>query len=214
MYLTKSRPEIATGVSFGATNSHNPLQYHYKELLYIVDYLREYQDEGLTIRVPRSKKIQLHTEVDASYLLHSDSKGHTGYAIGVTGGGFFYIRSSKQSLVSTSSTHAEMRAIFTLVKDLLFLIYICYELQIELELPALIFEDNSAVITVTTEENAYMKKCKHFIMVINYVREQVDLGIIKIDKILGTENTADLLTKKLRDGTFRDKASKLLGRQI
>jgi hypothetical protein len=96
MYLTKSRPEIATGVSFGATNSHNPLQYHYKELLYIVDYLREYQDEGLTIRVPRSKKIQLHTEVDASYLLHSDSKGHSGYAIGVTGGGFFYIRSSKQ----------------------------------------------------------------------------------------------------------------------
>ena len=36
MYLTKSRPEISTAVSFGATNSHNPLQYHYKELLHHV----------------------------------------------------------------------------------------------------------------------------------------------------------------------------------
>jgi hypothetical protein len=107
--------------------------------------------------------------VDASYLLHKDSKGHTGYAIGLTGGGYFYFRSSKQALVSTSSTHAEMRAIYTLVKDLLFLIYMCYELRVELQLPAMIFEDNSAVVTVTTEEYAYAKKCKHFLMVINYV---------------------------------------------
>ena len=40
MYLTKSRPEISTAVSFGATNSHNPLQYHYKELLHVVEFLR------------------------------------------------------------------------------------------------------------------------------------------------------------------------------
>ena len=59
---------------------------------------------------------------------------------------------------------AEMRAIYTLVKDLPFLIYMCHELRVELQLPAMIFEDNSAVVTVTTEENAYYaaKKCKHF----------------------------------------------------
>ena len=51
----------------------------------------------------------------------------------------------------------------------------------------MIFEDNSAVITVTTEENAYAKKCKHFLMVINYVREQINLGLIKINKIAGTK---------------------------
>ena len=196
MYLTKNRPEITIAVSFGATNSHN---------------LRANPDDGPIIRVPTSSRVQFYCEVDASYLLHYDSKGHTGYAIGMTEGGFFYIRSSKQTLVSTSSTHAEMRAVFTLVKDLLFLIYVCYELQVELELPALIFEDNSAVITITTEENAYMKKCKHFLMVINYVREQINLGLVQINKIQGTKNNADLLTKKLRDGTFEDKKQALLG---
>ena len=48
-------------------------------------------------------------------------------------------------------------------------------------------------------------------MVINYVREQTNLGLIKIDKIAGTKNNADLLTKKLRDGTFLPKRNALLG---
>jgi hypothetical protein len=87
----------------------------------------------------------------------------------------------------------------------------CYELRVELQLPAMVFEDNSAVITVTTEENAYAKKCKHFLMVIIYVREQINLGLIKIEKIAGTKNNADLLTKKLRDGTFLPKRTALLG---
>jgi hypothetical protein len=31
-----------------------------------------------------------------------------------------------------------------------------YEIRVVLQLPAMIFEDNSAVVTVTTEENAYV----------------------------------------------------------
>ena len=60
-----------------------------------------------------------------------------------------------------------MRALYTLVKDILFIIYICSELNIPLLLPAVIMEDNSAVVTVSNEKSAYLlKKCKHFIMVV------------------------------------------------
>jgi hypothetical protein len=42
-------------------------------------------------------------------------------------------------------------------------------------------EDNySAVVTVSNEESAYLKKCKHFIMVVNYVREQLELELIQV----------------------------------
>ena len=149
--------------------------------------------------------------MDASYLLHSDSKGHTGYSIGIRGGGTFYNRSSKQSLVSTSSTHAEFRAIFTLVKDVLYLIYLCHELDIRVDLSAVIFEDNSAVITITNDETAYMKKCKHFMMLINYVREQVELGLIDVLKVTGIENDSDAFTKKNRSKNFADLVNKFLG---
>ena len=130
-------------------------------------------------------------------------------------GTFFYNRSAKQILVSTSSIHAEMRSRYTLVKDILFIIYICFELNIPLLLPAVIMEDNSAVlITVSNEESAYLKKCKHFIMVVDYVREQLELGLIQVLKIKGELHNADLHTKKLRDKSFATKADNILGSPV
>ncbi len=73
-------------------------------------------------------------------------------------------------------------------------------------------EDNSAVITVSNEESAYLKKCKHFIMMVaNYVREQLELGLIQVIKIKGELNNADLHTKKLKDNSFATKADNILG---
>ncbi len=84
-----------------------------------------------------------------------------------------------------------MRALYTLVKDILFIIYICSEVNISLLLPAVIMEDNSAVVTFSKEESAYLKKCKHFIiMVVNYVSEQLELGLIQVLKIKGELNNA------------------------
>jgi hypothetical protein len=103
-----------------------------------------------------------------------------------------------------------MRALYTLVKYILFIIYICSEVNISLLLPAVIMEDN-AVVTIFNEESAYLKKCKHFIMVVNYVREQLELGLIQALKIKGELNNADLHTKKLRDKSFAVKADNILG---
>ena len=104
-----------------------------------------------------------------------------------------------------------MRALYTQVKDILFIIYICSELNIPLLLPAVIMEDNSAVVTVSNEESAYLKKCKHFIMAVNYVHQQLELGLIQVLKIKGEVNNADLHTKKLRDKSFVTKADNILG---
>jgi len=120
----------------------------------------------------------------------------------------------KQQLVATSSTHAEMRAIFTLVKDIMYIITLCKEIKINLHLPAIIMEDNSAVVTVTTDDSAFAKKCKHFLMLINYVREQVELGIIQVFKINGTLNRADMHTKPLRNGEFSINADGIMGTVI
>jgi hypothetical protein len=201
MYLTKSRPDIMTAVSFRATKSTSPTQ----------DIIRATADKGRRIYIGTSSAIQLYCEVDATYLINSDSKGHTGYTLGLHPNGTFYNRSAKQSLVSTSSIHAEMRALYKLVKEKLFIIFICSELNIPLLLPAVIMEDNSAAVTVSNEENAYLKKCEHFIMVVNFVREQLELGLIQVLKIKGELNNADLHTKKLRDESFVTKADNILG---
>jgi hypothetical protein len=211
LYLTKSRPDIMATVSFGASRASKPTTADQQQLMYIVEYIRKTPDRGHRIYAASGDLLQFYCTVDASYLLYPDSKGQTGYTIGLYKEGTFYNRSAKQALVSTSSTHAEMRAVFTLVKDLLFLFSISTDLQLPIQLPAIIIEDNSAVITITTDDQAYLKKCKHFLMVINYIREQVDMGLVRIQKIAGEDKMADLHTKPLRDGAFERHAPKILG---
>ena len=142
----------------------------------------------------------LYCEVDASYLLHPDSKGHTGYNISFYGTiiGTFHNCSVKHTAVATLSTHTESRAIFTLAKKLIFINALCQELRIPLELPAIIMEDNSVVVTMVNSDTGYTKKCKHFLMVLNYIKEQIALGQIEARKIYGKLNVADMHTKPLR----------------
>ena len=111
--------------------------------------------------------------------------------------GTFHNRSVKQTAVATSSTHAEACAIFTLAKELNFLIALCQELQITLELPAIIMEDNSAVVTMANNNSGYIKKCKHFLIVLNYIKEKIASGQIEVRKIYGKLNNADMHTKPL-----------------
>jgi hypothetical protein len=59
-------------------------------------------------------------------------------------------------------------------------------------------EDNSAVITMANNDTSYAKKYKHFLMVVNYVKEQIATEQIKTRKIFGKLNNADLHTKPLR----------------
>jgi hypothetical protein len=212
LYLTKSRPDIMAAVSFAGTKSSNPTDKDLSDLYYVVDYLRSTQDIGHILHKSTMAALRLYCEVDASYLLHPDSKGHTGYNISFYGTtGTFHNRSVKQTAVATSSTHAEARAIFTLAKELNFLIALCQEIQIPLELPAIIMEDNSAVVTMANNDSGYTKKCKHFLMVLNYIKEQITLGQIEARKIYGKLNTADMHTKPLRSSEFLSMAHKILG---
>ena len=105
LYLTKSRPDIMAAVSFGAAKSARPNTYDYQTLLHIVEYVRKTPTRGHRIYRSDGEPLQLYCTVDASYLLHPDSKGQTGYTIGLYKEGTFYNRSVKQTLVSTSSTH-------------------------------------------------------------------------------------------------------------
>ena len=72
-------------------------------------------------------------------------------------------------------------------------------------------EDNSAVVTLANTETSYAKKCKHFLMVLIYIKEQISLGQIEAHKIYGKLNCADLHTKPLRSSAFRTMAHKILG---
>jgi hypothetical protein len=212
-YLTRSRPDIATALSFAATHSSSPSVENFQELLHIVAYLWDTQEKSLVIRRNLNSKgpLKLRCYVDASYLTHPDSKSHSGYCMSFGEIGTFYVRSKKQTLVATSSTHAEVRALYQLVIDIVFVVNLCDELQRSIELPAVVLEDNQPAIDLSQSLSGRVNKCKHFLMLVHYIREQVAAGLIEISKVPTEENVADLLTKGLTGQSFLQKADHLLG---
>jgi Reverse transcriptase (RNA-dependent DNA polymerase) len=212
IYVGKSRPEIGFVVSYAATKANTPTESDWQDLLRILQYLYQTQELGLIIsKQEPGCDLVLVCYVDASYLLYEDSKGQTGFCLSFNDCGFFYAKSLKQIIVTTSSTHAEMRALFQLITEIIFIEYVCSEIGRALKLPAIILEDNQPVITLMNEEKSVQKGSKHFRMLINYCRERVQDGLIRVDKIASEENIADILTKNLFGNDYLYKRQRLLG---
>ena len=211
-YLLRSRPDISTALAFASTKAINPTTTDYQALLDVVYYLWGSKHLGLKLHPGRpDAPLSLRCYVDASYLTHPDGRGHTGYCITIGTLGSFYAKSVKQPLVATSSTHAEIKALYQLTIDLIYIINLCDELERDIELPAIVFEDNAPTIQLTDGLSARAKKSKHFLMLVNFVKEQVLMGLIEVRKIASKDNVADMLTKALDWNTFELKAAKLLG---
>ena len=139
--------------------------------------------------------LTIYCYVDASYLLHNDSKSHTGYTISFGPTGSFISKSKKQNLISTSSMHSEERAVYALIHTLINIYVILIELQLPIQLPIIVIEDNEALIYSTSNTTAKTKKCRHFIMLVNFIKELVQHGLIKFYKVPTEHNTADFLAK-------------------
>jgi hypothetical protein len=212
IYLTKSRPDISTAVSFGATHAACPTLGHFEELLHCLSYLLRTRSIGLRLVAgERNRSLKLKCYVDASYLTHADSKSHSGYCMSFGEIGYFYSKSSKQQLVTTSSTHAEMRALYSLAVDIVYLVHLCEELGRSLELPCIVMVDNQPVIDLIHGPFVKAKRCKHFLMLVNWVRERVEYGYFELAKVGTADNVADILTKIITGGNYTTKAHLLLG---
>ena len=107
--------------------------------------------------------------------------------------------------MSTSSTQSEIRALQSLVVDIIFTVELCKELDRLIKLPVIVFDDNGAVFALSREMTSRAKRCKHFLMIINWIREQVEPD---------EENVADMLTKIITARPFRTKAARLLGNEV
>ena len=211
-YLLRSRPDISTALAFASTRAVNPTLDDFQRLLDVVHYLWNTRDLGLVIHPgDRDAPLQLRCYVDASFLTHSDSRGHTGYCICIGSFSAFYTKSVKQTLTATSSTHAEVKALYQLTVDLIYVINLCHELGRDIELPAIVFEDNAPTIQLTDSLSARAKKSKHFLMIVNFIKEQIIMGLLTVRKVESKDNIADVLTKPLDWHDFAPKAARLLG---
>lgn len=153
----------------------------------------------------------MYVYADASYAVHADCKGHSGRIISLGKlGGPIYLKSSKQKLVSHSSTEAELISFADAASDTLWIIKLLNFLGINCE-TTIFFQDNkSAIFMKENGENSAVGNSKHIDVRYFFAKQHIDSGLIKIVNLPTADMLADVLTKPLQGTKFYEFRSGLL----
>jgi hypothetical protein len=206
MYLANStRPDIAFAVNLLARYSAAPTKRHWAGVKHILRYLNGTRDFGLFYA--RGQDSTLIGYTDAGYLSDPhNARSQTGFVY-LYGGTAISWKSTKQTLVATSTNHSEIIALYEASKECVWLRrMINHILQScgigSIESPTIIYEDNAAC--VIQMETGYIKSniTKHIAPKLFFPHELQKDGEINILQTKSCDNLADLFIKSLPYSTF------------
>lgn len=208
MYLANcTRPDISFAVNLLARHSSSPTRRHWNGIKHILRYLRGSIDLGLFY--PNESKQDLVGYADAGYLSDPhNGKSQTGYVF-TYGGTAISWRSQKQTLVSTSSNHAEIIALHETSRECVWLRSMIHHIKSSCNLPikkspTILYEDNSACIQQLKEGYIKNDRTKHIPpKFFAYTQELMKKDEIDIQYVMSSKNSADLFTKALPTAAFR-----------
>ena len=206
MYLANcTRPDISFAVNLLARFSASPTKRHWVGVKNIFRYLQGTKDLGLFYRKNQDKTMVGYC--DAGYLSDPhNARSQTGFVF-LSGGTAFSWKSTKQTLVATSTNHSEIIALFEASCECAWLRRMINFIESSsgigsLESPTIIYEDNAACITQM--QTGYIKSniTKHISPKLFYPHELQQTGEINILQTKSCDNLADLFTKSLPSSLF------------
>ena len=109
------------------------------------------------------------------------------------------------STVATGTCGVEYMTLGVVVKELIWLYMLIKTMNINVQKPCIVYEDNRACIKIAENATA-MKRTKHIYIGIyighHLLREHVENGTIKIVPVTTAEKRADIMTKMLDQEVF------------
>jgi hypothetical protein len=207
MYLANNtRPNIAFVVNLLARHSSAPTKRHWVGIKNIFRYLNGTKDLGLFYK--RSNDPSLIGYTNAGYLSDPhNGRSQIGFVF-LQGGTAISWKSSKQILVTTSTNHSEIIALFEASHECVWLRRMVNHILTTcgigfLDSPTIIYEDNSAC--VVQMDTGYIKSNinKHISPKLFYPMNFRKKGDINILQTKSCDNLADLFTKSLPYSTFQ-----------
>ncbi|KAK1431018.1 hypothetical protein QVD17_14208 [Tagetes erecta] len=208
MYLTNcTRPDISFAVNLLARFSSAPTKRHWNGIKHVFRYLRGTTDLGL-FYANDSKEV-LVGYADAGYLSDPHkARSQTGYVF-MNGGTAISWRSQKQTLVATSSNHAEVIALHEASRECVWLRSMTQHISTSCGLerngsPTPIYEDNAACVSQMKEGYIKSDRTKHIPpRFFSYTQDLIKEKQVEMRYVKSSNNSADLFTKALPTATFR-----------
>nr|AAM74357.1 Putative retroelement [Oryza sativa Japonica Group] len=206
MYLANgTRPDIAFAVNLLARFSSAPTKRHWNGVKQIFRYLRGTQDLGLFFR--KNQDLTMAGYADAGYLSDPHKALSQTRYVFLCGGTAISWKSTKQTMVATSTNHSEIIALFEASKECMWLRRVIQHVQNTCGLnitptPIIIYEDNSACVAQIQMVYVKMSLTKHISPKFFYMHELQKKEEIKVTLTKTSENLADLFTKSLPTSVF------------
>ncbi|GJQ93844.1 retrotransposon protein, putative, ty1-copia subclass [Tanacetum coccineum] len=144
------------------------------------------------------QELRVSCYTDAEYLTDADDlKSQTGYVFVLNGGAVDW-KNAKQRIFATSSAEAEYIAAYDASKEAVWVRKFISRLGVvpTIEEPINMYCDNTGEITIANE-SGITKGARHFRAKVHYLREVIEFGDIKLEKVHTYDNLADPFTKAL-----------------
>jgi hypothetical protein len=207
LYIAKRvRPDILCAVNFLSTRIQCADEDDVKKLHRVIGYLKHTRNIGIVLS-PKAM-LSVDASIDASHAVHVDAKGQTGVFIAL-GKGPIYVKSTKQKLVSKSSSETELIALSDGASQVIwsreFLIALGYNIG-----PAIIQQDNKSTAAMISNGRSKSDKTRHVKIRYFWVKQNIDRGEVKIVYTPTNDVIADILTKPLQGTRFKELREKLL----
>ena len=195
-----TRPDLSYAVSYASRYQVNPKSTEVTAVKRILQYLNKTKSEGLVYKKSGNDKFIIEVFVDASYAPQGE-KSTSGWVIYVNGNLVSW-KSLKQSITAKSSAESEYVALSQAISDALFIRAILIELNLDVETPIEVYEDNQAAIQIANNP-VYKSKIKQVNVHYHFIRDYVKMGVINITHIQSKDQVADAFTKPLNGPLFQ-----------
>ena len=205
-----TRPDIAHTVSALARYGEYAGPQHFKRALHLVNYLKETRDKEIHI-VPRDPKdLRLVTYTDADWAKDEiDRSSITGMVTFCAGVPVSW-KAKNQSKSATSTCEAEYVAAWTGCRSILELRSVMQELGIPQQQPTPLLCDSSSAIMIATGQGIN-SNIRHVDTAFHRIRQEINDNNVRMKKVLGEENIADVFTKSLTQQPFEKLTKQLWG---
>ena len=201
LYLAKRiKPECLVAVAFLTTRVNDVDVDDIAKLKRLLGYLRATQHRGIVLRIGDTMTVRAY--IDASYGVHqSCGKSHTGCAIVLGDAGVLTARSSKQKIVTKSSTEAELVGLSDSAAQAIHLRNFVMEQGYKVG-PAVIYQDNLSCMALMKRGGPGSERSRHISIRHFWVAERVSAGDVVIKHTSTDLMFANALTKPVQGAQF------------
>jgi hypothetical protein len=134
--------------------------------------------------------------------LHADGKSVTGSVVVLGDAGPLHAKSSKQKIVTKSSTEAELVATSDSANQALFVREFMIEQGYDMK-PVIIYQDNMSCMALIKKGRPSSERTRHMSIRHFWLKDKVVDGEVKIEHLGTSDMYANVLTKPLTGAQFR-----------